>query len=331
VSAVISLADALRAAHALGPFDAAARQRILDMLGVTAVDMAPPAPTVGVWQPSSTAEAPRVVPSAAVITTPTALAPKPQPPVTAQAGPRRGRTVITQTRAPSATPTVPDWLATAGRTLPPAILDPAPAPSEPLFAGRTRRAILTAALSTLVHEGDIDVDGVVRTLAAGRPLWRVPRLATRTLRRGAQVFVDAGAGLDPYRSDVDQILDAFDDVLADDRMTVAFFTRCPSKGVSPTPDVTPAAWEPPAPGTPVVVISDFGIGGPILRDRASVGEWIDFARAVRSSGHTLVGLVPYEARRWPPRLTRAMVLLHWSERTTAGEVRRALREAAARR
>ena len=327
---VISFADALRAAAALGPFDGTAQKRILNMLGVTSIDLAPPAPTVGVWQPSSTSVAPRVVPEQSTIATPPTLLPEPQQPITPRPAARRGRTVITPVQAESATPTVPGWLATAGRTLPPAVLDRDSVISEPLFAGPTRRAILTAALSTLVHEGDIDVEGVVAMLTDARPLRHVPRLAMPTLRRGTQVLVDTGPGLDPYRSDVDQILEAFDDVLADDRMTVAFFNRCPLQGVS-SPQGDLRSWEPPSSGTTVVVISDLGIGGPVLGDRASVSEWLDFARAVRTSGHTLVGLVPYEARRWPPRLARAMVLLHWSERTTAGEVRRAMREAAVRR
>jgi hypothetical protein len=78
----------------------------------------------------------------------------------------------------------------------------------------------------------------------------------------------------------------------------------------------------------VVVITDLGIGGPVLSDdRAPVTEWLAFARRVVASRHPLIAFVPYEARRWPPRLARTMTLLHWSERTTVGEVRRAIREA----
>jgi hypothetical protein len=47
---------------------------------------------------------------------------------------------------------------------------------------------------------------------------------------------------------------------------------------------------------------------------------------VRAAGCHPVGLVPYAPSRWPPALTRLLTFVHWSERTTARQVMRALRE-----
>ena len=75
-------------------------------------------------------------------------------------------------------------------------------------------------------------------------------------------------------------------------------------------------------------VTDLGIGGPMLdRERPRTADWLAFARCALEAGHVLVAFVPYEATRWPRRLLRVMTLVHWSERTTVGAVRRALRDA----
>jgi hypothetical protein len=75
-------------------------------------------------------------------------------------------------------------------------------------------------------------------------------------------------------------------------------------------------------------VTDLGIGGTALDDdHPTPGEWLQFAYQSRREGHLLLALVPYEATRWPPKLSRIMTLIHWSERTTVGAVRRAMRDA----
>jgi hypothetical protein len=221
----------------------------------------------------------------------------------------------------------PVWLA-KGDALGPASMAVPPPPPPPLFGPPRGRAILTATLATTVEEGDVDIDRVVRTLSERRPLGSLPRRPVPTLRRGVQLLLDIAAGMDPFRPDQTTLRDGLDDVLSDDRLEVLSFAGCPSRGVGPGARHSWRPWEPPPPGTPILAVTDVGIGGdPFDEDRASVGEWLEFAHRVRGDGYVLLALVPYEARRWPAVLTRAMTLLHWSERTTIGEVRRALRRA----
>jgi hypothetical protein len=78
---------------------------------------------------------------------------------------------------------------------------------------------------------------------------------------------------------------------------------------------------------PVLIASDFGIGTPPEDDApASVSEWTAFARRVLASGCPLMALVPFAPQRWPQRLARIIDFVHWSERTTARQVVRVLRE-----
>jgi len=104
-----------------------------------------------------------------------------------------------------------------------------------------------------------------------------------------------------------------------------------ARGVGTGPRDEWVPWRAARPGTPLVVVTDLGISGPAVNaDRADVGEWLRFAQLVRESGSELIALVPFEAGRWPPALARAMTMIHWSERTNVGAVRRARHESHAR-
>ena len=329
----IGPADALRVAKHLGPIDEDVRVRILSLLGVGAGPSITIQPSVGVWQATLPAEGPRVTTLPQAAATPRGPDPTPAPITTPRQSPAAGRHATRQTRIAkiqeeSAVPELPAWLLAGGEALARPSAEPPPAlATPPLFANQTRRAVLSTALATVVHEGDLDVGAVVSMLTDGRPLRRIPRLPTLTLRRGVQVLVDIGPGLDPYRDDVAHLLQGLDDLLPDDRLAVEFFRGTPARELYSAGQEQTRQWSPPPAAAPVLLVTDLGIGGPPLaEDRASVAEWLAFARRVRVSGHALLALVPYEARRWPPPLTRAMTILHWSERTTVGGVRRARRE-----
>jgi hypothetical protein len=324
----IAFADALRAAAALGPLDADARDQLLEMLGLTrttATTTAAPA-AIGVWQPSSTEVATRPA-SPAIAIEPRVQVPARQDRVSPREGEKLRRTVVTEIQGEQTTAALPSWLLTRGDPLEPADARPtARPPTERLFSSLQERAMLTAALSTVGFDGDLDIEGIVEILASGQPLTRVPRVAAATVRRGVQVLVDASAALDPYRSDIEQLLVSFDALLADNRLQMQSFFGCPGRGVFSSGD-TLETWTPPPPGTLVAIVSDFGIGGPLIDDeKAAPTEWLAFIGRVRRGGHPTIGFVPYEARRWPTAIARSLTLIHWSERTTVGEIRRALRE-----
>ena len=75
----------------------------------------------------------------------------------------------------------------------------------------------------------------------------------------------------------------------------------------------------------MLVISDLGIGGPVVNPgRARREEWLAVAARAHAAGCPLVALVPFAPHRWHPALARAMVCIHWDRPTTAGVVRRAV-------
>jgi len=232
---------------------------------------------------------------------------------------------LTQVTTGSGPSEIPAWLAT-GEVLAADVTTKAPAPS-PLFSRLQNRGILSAALATYADEGDIDLYAAIETLAALRPLTRLPRTPAPTLRRGVQLLIDRGAGMDPFLADQDGLIRQLNDILSDDRLELLYFVECPTRGVADRPAGPRRRWRAPPSRVPVLIVTDLGVGGPLLaEDRPSIREWLDFAQTVHKLGHRPIGLVPYEARRWPPLLARAMVLLHWSERTTARAVHRLRRD-----
>jgi hypothetical protein len=318
----ISLGDALRAARALQP-DGAAADAMLRMLGLERELARHEAPALGVWKASSTTSVMSAQRQQAA--QPPAWRPSTPPPIEPRAeGPARAsRLVRTVTADSPAAP--PAWVGDSEFLGPEALLPP-PSP-PPLFGRVQQRGLLSAALATPAAEGDVDVDAAVRTLAELRPLRRLPRRRVPTLRRGVHLLLDIGAGMLPFLQDQQTLVRALDDILADDRLAIRYFAGSPTRGAGSGDRDEWRTWRPPAAGIPVLVVSDLGLGGERFdEDRAGVDEWLSFAAAAGAAGHRPIALVPYEATRWPAALQRAMTLVHWSERTTAAAVRRALRE-----
>lgn len=319
----ISIGDAIRAMADLEPADDATRTAIREMLGLEQEHHAPVQPGVGLWTRSEPvlSNAAREVTSRPYSPPSVRVSRVEKPAPASSSALRPIGTVEGSTGRPA-------WIEAPGEVMGSAALErPAP-PPKPLFGPPSGRAILTAALSTSVAEGEIDIDAIVGTLTEARPVLELPRRLTPTLRRGVQLLVDRGPGMVPFHADQAAFIDAIDDVLSDDRLEVLHFAGCPSRGVGPGPRSDWTDWSAPPPGTPVLAVTDVGLGGsPLDPDCSTPDEWLRFAHHVRDEGCALFALVPWEASRWPPALTRAMTLLHWSERTTVGEVRRAVRRA----
>jgi len=198
---------------------------------------------------------------------------------------------------------------------------PAP-PFEPLFVPRWTRAILSTALATDGDEGQLDVERVAETLARGEHLDRWPTLSRPTLNRGIQLLVDRGRSMAPFIGDQVSMQKELAHVVGRDRVQTLRFSGCPLRGAGAGPATSWAAYRPPPAGTPVVLLSDLGIGGPLVGgDRAGVDEWLGFARLVRKARCPLVAFVPYAAPRWPRALAPLLTIIHWDRTTTVSAVR----------
>ena len=196
-------------------------------------------------------------------------------------------------------------------------------PHDPLLLPGWSRAVLSGALSTVAHDGAIDIGAIVPRIATKSPIRRIPRLPRPTMRRGVQLLVDRGPALAPFARDQTWLVDQVRLVAGIDRVEVAEFFTCPTRG-GPLDDTgEPTAYTPPAMGTVVLAMTDLGIGRPPgWTDWATDAEWLEFAARLRKAGCPFVALVPYPAHRWPPALAARLKILPFDRGTAASTVRR---------
>lgn len=218
---------------------------------------------------------------------------------------------------------LPQWYARVHSLQRKATPPEAPSLSRPLFPIRQSRALLSAALATWDEDGSPDIPRIIEILANGQPIRSLPQRTAPTLRRGCQVLVDYALSMAPFRLDVEHLITQIQAVAAKDRVEVRDFTGCPLRSGRTPAANEPTTWKPPARGTPILLLTDLGMGGPpSSEERASVGEWLEFAQAAQTSGCPVVALVPYAPSRWPRAFSGRMTVIHWDRRVTAARIRK---------
>jgi hypothetical protein len=318
----ISLGDLLRAVTALRTRHKETRAEIVRQLGFEPmVDIAPP--TIGPWKPSSSNPEPPVTTTHEPGSVPEPA--QPSVPETLAANDDRPMRPSRLERLPPQTLARPAWAQQTGVMDSAAVRGPSPSPPD-LFAPLRRRAIVAAVLTTWERTGSLDLDAILATVTAVRPLRTIPRLHAPVLQRPVQVLHDLSQAMAPYRSDADALLRQLGELLSRNDVSVYRFSGTPLSGVTTASRQGTTRWAAPPPGSAVLILSTLGIVQPPDDDAgATSAQWLEFARVARRELLKPVCLVPFEAREWPPEITRLMSCIHWSERTTAAAIVRALR------
>jgi hypothetical protein len=315
----IFLGDLLRTIERLRIRDPSLAQLVLRMLSMEHLEAGPSATREGAY-------APRL--AGGRRTEPQPKVPEARPPPEAPRAPdqRTARSPGLRRISTAVSPTPPPWLPNVTAMPRPVGPTPPPAPvAPPLFPKRQTRGLLTAALASWDSGGTLDVPRIVEALAQLRTLRELPLENGATMRRGVQLLIDGGLGMAPFRSDVEQLQGAIATLLPPDRMRTYHFIGSPLRKCVAAGAGVLKPWRPPARATPVLLVSDLGIGAPeASEDRAGAAEWLEFAEAARDAECALVALVPYGPDRWPRALTRAIRIIHWDHRTSAAAVRRSV-------
>jgi hypothetical protein len=214
---------------------------------------------------------------------------------------------------------VPSWLndtPVVQETSPRNLVQP-----EPLFPARTVRGVLKALLATSNPDARVDIEKAIAILAEARPLQQWPRRLGLNMTRGAVVLVDTGPGLDPLRADVKALVEGLRNVIGSDRLRVEPFGSWPPE-VSPyrePPSDSDERFALPPSGTPILIVSDFGLSVP----RATRSIWEKFGRAIRAAGCEAIGLLPFPPDLWDPILSGVFAFVHWEHDTSARAARHA--------
>ncbi len=125
----------------------------------------------------------------------------------------------------------------------------------------------------------------------------------------------------PFAQDRDRLRLRVESVVGEGRVQRLRFRGTPLRGTSARPGRARAPYVPPPPETPVLLLTDLGIGRPEgSRDPATAAEWRAFADVVRRAGCPAVALVPYAPARWPHDLGRALAIVPWDRSTDVATV-----------
>lgn len=198
-----------------------------------------------------------------------------------------------------------------------------PTPHLPILNPVKTRAFLSEVLSTQVENGAIEIDRLIEMIANCREIKVIPREPVQTLSRGCQVLIDVSEGMEPFTYDIYHILDEIKKVAGDKRVEVLYFNGIPGYEVEFEEDADIKDYKPPSFGTPVLVITDLGIGEvPFSMDRSSPTDWVVFSKTLQDAGCPLRVLTPYPPARWPERLKGLFGIIHWDLSVTVSAVRR---------
>ncbi len=198
-------------------------------------------------------------------------------------------------------------------------------PLDPLLVPRWTRSVLVEVLAGTGASREIDVPRLIDDVAARRLVRALPLLRRRTLAHGVQLLLDRGAAMAPFFRDQEDLLRHARATVGREKVDVVRFMACPGRGAGRGARTGWGRWTPPPTGTPVVVVTDLGIGRPpAARDRAPAVEWRAFVRSADEAGCPLLAFVPYARRRWPRGLGRSLTIVPWDRSTSADLVRRHL-------
>jgi hypothetical protein len=200
-------------------------------------------------------------------------------------------------------------------------------PIEPLLGPLRSRAILSAALGSEIEDGPVDVPRLVDRVARDRAVERIPRLAVRSLRRGAQVLIDRGPGMLPFHRDLQALVEELPDVAGRAGLRLLQYAVVPCRGAGAGWRGTWKRYRPPGPGTPVLLVSDLGASGATEEPPASRREWRTFLDALRAAGCPALALTPYPWTRTSPFVRDRLRIVEWDRTTSAAQVVRLAEDA----
>lgn len=309
----IWLGELLRSWQALAPGDEATQAAVARLLGFELAAIEAPAP-----EPVAPAPLPEPARPERAAPHPPPAGPPPARPVPQHFVPDLPRaSEPLRERDPQR-----EWQAVEALARADTVARPAAAPPE-LFRPEWARTLVTTLAARRLPGRAIDEARLVRELANGHPLRRIPRLRRWTLTLGVQLLIDVSPGMEAFAADQIALSERFVEAVGEAHMEEWLFADCPLRGVFA--DADDVAWRAPQPGVPVVAVSDLGLGAPPDHlARAGVQEWLEFAARLAARGSRLTVLSPWPRAHVPSALGECIAFVEWDRPTSAAQVRRLL-------
>ncbi len=205
--------------------------------------------------------------------------------------------------------------------MPPDLADVSPLPAEepvgkaaappaapPLAPWSRLWPFLRTALGDRSYSRRLDLPRIVRLLAEGRALRRLPRLPRAGWAPHAQLLLDTSAHLFPFQDDFHALCERLVRLRGASGLDIRVFEEGPSAPCRPWRGRWPqryAPYRPPPPGTPVLILGDLGSlegGG---------HAWLQLGAQLHRVGRRPVALMPSPSRCWSSELRTRFRALVW--------------------
>ncbi|OPG08482.1 hypothetical protein B1R27_09815 [Streptomyces sp. GKU 895] len=202
-----------------------------------------------------------------------------------------------------------------------------PTVPDPPWTPEWARGVMVAVVSAPVASRRLDQRVLMRKVSRQQAMRSVPWQRRPSTRRGVQLLLDHSAGMAPFQDDRRWLRALLESVAGRDRVEVLRFTGSPLRGVVRTAGTAPEVYRPPAPGTPVVLVSDLGRVRPPFTGGASArfDEWLDFIDGVLHAGCPPVCVSPFPARVYPRSVRGRVALIPFDRRISLRHAREATR------
>jgi hypothetical protein len=171
------------------------------------------------------------------------------------------------------------------------------------------------AFASPVETAAPDLDAVVRWLARGQLLHRMPRRRRRRWGERVQIIVDDSVRLTPFFADQQTVFDHL--VRLFPRHGIEFAALCPGDD-APTilsRHHPPKRYQIPEPGTLVIVLGDLGCLAP--KPETATSYWADLGRRLVQAECRPVALNPCPPGRWLTGPLRSWTIVPWDRRSAA--------------
>jgi hypothetical protein len=187
---------------------------------------------------------------------------------------------------------------------------------SPLLSALAGRFIAKELVSSERVGREPDLERLVACLARQELPNPIPLEVRRTLARGVQVLVDRGEGMEPFAADQEAFVDLLRRLVGDALVSVQTIYEAPDRSDPLHP------WDLPPPGTPVLALTDLGLGSRgELSNAERIAAWRTAAALLAPRRSTMVGLIPYPRDRWPGELAAVVRFAEWDRPTTAAAAR----------
>lgn len=209
-----------------------------------------------------------------------------------------------------------------GSESPTADLPPRPR-LQPLFHPDWQPGLLQGLTATLQEIRSIDLPSIVAHAASLQPFRDLPWQRQFRSGRAVQLLIDRDDQMMAFLQDSKDLEKQCRRLFGKEALDIQRFHSDPTEGAGPGPIWDWQPYQPPAPGTHIVLVSN--LGAMPWHEGFESPRWRRFARRVADAGCQLTCLSPLRPTRYSPGLVRALRIVQWDRRTQLAHIHRLAR------